>query len=76
MENLTPGQNLNLRALKELRDELYVDDLMMGDATVEEVEVKKATATTVFKDATFELHKWHSNAEELETVTHIRGMKS
>ena len=53
--------------IKELRDDLYVDDLMMGDVTVEEVEVKKATATTVLKDATFEIHKWHSNAEELGT---------
>lgn len=53
--------------MKELRDGLYVDDLMIGDATIKEAEVKKYTAIKVFKDATFVMHKWHSNAAELET---------
>ena len=48
-----------------LRDGLYVDDLMVGGSNVEEVAEKKAT-TEVFEDATFALHKWHSNREELE----------
>ena len=52
--------------VKQLRDGLYVDDLMTGGATVQEVETKKSTAIEVFEDASFTLHKWHSNAKELE----------
>jgi hypothetical protein len=52
--------------VKEIRDGLYVDDLMVGGSNVEEVAEKKATTTEVFEDATFALHKWHSNREELE----------
>ena len=52
--------------VKEIRDGLYVDDLLTGGSTVEEVQAKKQTIIAVFEDATFKLHKWHSNAEELE----------
>ena len=52
--------------VKELRDDLYVDDLMMGGETVPEKKTKKSIAREVFEDATFTLHKWHSNAVELE----------
>ena len=51
---------------KEIRDGLYVDDLLTGGATVEEVQAKKQTIIAICEDATFKLHKWHSNAEELE----------
>lgn len=52
--------------VKELRDYLYVDDLMTGGITVDEAREKKFVATKVFEDATFPIHKWHSNAKELE----------
>ena len=52
--------------VKEIRDGLYVDDLMAGGTTVDDVQTKKATAIEVFQDASFTLHKWHSNAKELE----------
>jgi hypothetical protein len=52
--------------VKEIRDGLYVDDLMAGGTTVDDVQTKKATAIEVFQDASFTLHKWHSNARELE----------
>ena len=52
--------------VKELREGIYVDDLMTGGTTVTETKQKKATATEVFEDATFVIHKWHSNAPELE----------
>ena len=45
-------------AVEEIRDGLYVDDLMVGGSNVEEVAEKKATTTEVFEDATFALHKW------------------
>ena len=39
---------------------------MAGGTTVDDVQTKKATAIEVFQDASFTLHKWHSNAKELE----------
>ena len=52
--------------IKQIRDGLYVDDLMTGGGTVQLTAEKKATTTKVFKDAKFTIHKWHSNAPELE----------
>ena len=52
--------------MKELREGLYVDDLMTGGVTVKETGEKKVMATELFEDATFSIHKWHSNAKELE----------
>lgn len=40
---------------------------MTGGITVEEAGEKKIMATEVFEDATFSIHKWHSNANELES---------
>ncbi len=57
--------------VKELRDGIYVDDLMTGGTTVKETEQKKATAVEVFEDATFTIHKWHSNAPELEPISEV-----
>lgn len=59
--------------VKEIRDGLYVDNMMTGGKNVEEVAEKKVKAIKVFEDATFKLHKWHSNASELEdeeTISH------
>ena len=42
---------------------------MIGSGTVEIAAKKKATAIEVFRDATFTLHKWHSNAPELEAAS-------
>ena len=50
--------------VKQLREGLYVDDLMTGG--VKETGEKKVMATELFEDATFFIHKWHSNAKELE----------
>ncbi|CAB4033869.1 Hypothetical predicted protein, partial [Paramuricea clavata] len=52
--------------VKELREGLYVDDLMTGGVTVEETGEKKVMAAELFEDATFSFHKWHSKAKELE----------
>ena len=53
--------------VKEIRDGLYVDDLMTGGETVETVATKRSRAIEIFKDGTFKLHKWHSNVATLET---------
>ena len=39
---------------------------MTGGETAELTAVKKVTTTKVFKDASFTIYKWHSNAQELE----------
>ena len=40
---------------------------MTGGTTTDEVREKKTKAVEIFEDATFKLHKWHSNAETLES---------
>lgn len=52
--------------MEEIERELYVDDILSGGPTTEEVKQKKATTTEIFAQATFHLHKWHSNVKELE----------
>ena len=52
--------------IKELRRSLYVDDLLTGGKTVLEARVRKEKSNEVLNVATFQLHKWHSNVEELE----------
>ena len=50
----------------EIRRSLYVDDLLTGGQTVQQAKERKERAVEIFNDATFNLHKWNSNAEELE----------
>ena len=45
---------------------LYVDDIITGEDTVDQVHELKGTAIGVFKQAGFELQKWNSNVPELE----------
>ncbi|XP_028407544.1 uncharacterized protein LOC114530162 [Dendronephthya gigantea] len=52
--------------VSELRKSMYVDDFISGRTTVEEAKQLKRNATEIFNDATFTLHKWHSNEPELE----------
>ena len=50
----------------EISRSMYVDDLMSGASDVPKAQVLKSDATEIFADACFQLHKWHSNAPELE----------
>ena len=52
--------------IEEIEESLHVDDLITGNATIEEVQKVKETAIRVFGDANFKLHKWHSNIRELD----------
>ena len=45
---------------------LYVDDIITGEDTVDQVHELKGTAIGVLKLVGFELHKWNSNVPELE----------
>ena len=50
----------------EIKDDLYVDDLITGGNTELEVRLIKETVINVLKSGCFELHKWHSNLSSLE----------
>ena len=55
--------------IKEIRDGLYVDDLIIGGENAEITAEKKVTTTEVFKDASLTIHKWHSNVPDLDPVS-------
>lgn len=65
-QHLDTWESQHPEPIKEIRDGLYIDDLMTGGETVQLTAEKKVTTTKVFKDASFTIHKWHSNAPELE----------
>ena len=46
---------------------LYVDDVITGGNTKEEVQDLKKTIISVFGDAKFTMHKWNSNEPQLES---------
>ena len=55
--------------MDEILKSLYVDDLITGGETTKEVCHLKNTAVAIFGEAGFELHKWHSNEQTLESET-------
>ena len=52
--------------VKQLREGIYVDNLMTGGMTIAETKQKKATATEVFEDTICAIHKSHSNTPQLQ----------
>ena len=52
--------------VSEIEKSLYVDDLISGGKNENEGEHLKSKSTEIFADATFSLHKWHSNVRKLE----------
>ena len=64
--HLKSWEALKPELVVEIRRSLYVDDHLSGKPTVKEAQQFKEEAIEVFQDATFKLHKWHSNAAELE----------
>ena len=52
--------------VSEVEKSLYVDDLINGGPTVGAATQVKETATEIFAQGGFTLHKWHSNAPELD----------
>ena len=53
-------------SVAEISRSLYVHDQISGAYNVTKAQDLKSDATKVFADASFELHKWHSNEPELE----------
>ena len=54
------------QSVAEILRSLYVDILISGCPTVTKAKELKRDIVTIFSDAEFELHKWHSNVPELE----------
>ena len=51
---------------ENVRNDMYVDDLVSGGNTLSEVEVIKQKLIELFAKGGFNLHKWHSNISLLE----------
>ena len=49
----------------EIRDGLYVNDLIAGGENFEQVASLKDAAIDILYEAGFKLHKWHSNIPAL-----------
>ena len=64
MENF---RTVHPEIVREIEKSLYVDDLISGGENEIEAEQLKSKAIDIFSDATFDLHKWHSNVRDLES---------
>ena len=58
-----------------LRRSMYVDDLLTGGQTVQQVQMRKERAQEILHDATFELHKWNSNIPQLEETASSEALQ-
>ena len=70
-QHLTNFQTVYPEIVSEIEKSLYVDDLISGGEDEMKAEQLKTKATEIFADATFDLHKWHSNAHELESYNTV-----
>ena len=52
--------------VKQVMEDLYVDDLVPGGDKIKDVQTLKDTAIQTFKEPGFVLHKWLSDFPELE----------
>ena len=53
--------------IEEILRSLYVDDVITGGSTTDEVQGLKETIASVFGEAKFTMHKWNSNYPQLES---------
>ncbi|KAK3742407.1 hypothetical protein QZH41_020716, partial [Actinostola sp. cb2023] len=72
-QHLEASRRDHSEIVNEIQRSLYVDDLITGGSTVEEAKLIKDTATEIFDKAGFTLHKWHSNATELDPNNEQQG---
>ena len=56
------------KVVEQIEKSLYVDDLISGGPTIPAARQVKETSSDIFAQGGFTLHKWHSNARELDTV--------
>ena len=65
-EHLRRYKSVNPKVVEEIERSMYVDDLITGGESVKQALEAKQTARAIFSEAIFELHKWQSNARDLE----------
>ena len=53
--------------IEAISEDMYVDDLVSGSNTIEEVEVIKQKSIDLFRKGGFNLHKWHSDIPLLQS---------
>ena len=70
-QHLEACRNSFPELVKEIEKSLYVDDLVSGGPTMQAAQGVKAGAINVFGQASFKLHKWHSNVPELESPSEL-----
>ena len=51
--------------VREIKRSLFVDDVILGGGSLDEVKHLKKTAEDIFGEAQFKLHKWHTNCNEI-----------
>ena len=61
-----------IKQLEETEKNFYVDDIVTGGCTLEEVSQLKTITVSTFQDAGFELHKWNLNRPQLEDAPVIK----
>jgi hypothetical protein len=66
-QHLENFRTVHPEIVSEIEKSLYVDDLISGGENEIEAEQLKSKAIEIFSDATFDLHKWHSNVRDLES---------
>ena len=54
------------KEIEEIKNSMYVDDMISGGNNEAEVVYLKNSAKAIFKEGGFVLHKWHSNNPRLE----------
>ncbi len=70
-QHLNKFQEVYPETVQEIRKCLYVDDVITAGKNTIELKRFKETAIEIFKDAAFELHKWHSNEPSLEQASDL-----
>ena len=66
---LTVWEDKHSDIVEELCTAMYVDYLLIGGTPVNEVQRKTTIAKDIFEDGCFTLHKWRSNASQVEAET-------
>ena len=55
------------KIIKIIENDMYVDDLVTGGESLDEVKTIKEKTIELFKKGGFNLHKWNSNVSSLES---------
>ena len=63
-ENCKPACS---KVIEVIENDMYLDDLVTGGESLDEVKIIKEKSIELFKKGGFNLHKWNSNVPSLES---------